>query len=244
MWWRLILVKKNNILTVQDLAVSYGHIQAIKKVDLVVDEGEFVVLLGSNGAGKSTLLNALLGKVRPIRGSIFFMGKDITRWPTENIVASGISVVLEGRGILPLMSVMDNLELGAYHVKHDLTSAFKKVFDLFPILDERKKQQAGTLSGGQQQMLAIGRALMSSPKLLLMDEPSLGLAPIVVNLVYEVILNLKKAGQTILLTEQNARKALQFADRGCVFNLGTSVLSGSARELCDNPEVRKAYLGC
>jgi branched-chain amino acid transport system ATP-binding protein len=243
MWWRLILVKKNNILTVKDLAVSYGHIQAIKKVDLVVDEGEFVVLLGSNGAGKSTLLNALLAKVRPSRGSIFFLGKEITLWPTEKIVASGISVVLEGRGILPLMSVMDNLELGAYHVKHDLSPAFKKVYDLFPILNERKKQQAGTLSGGQQQMLAIGRALMSSPKLLLMDEPSLGLAPIVVNQVYEVILNLKKAGQTILLTEQNARKALQYADRGYVFNLGTSVLSSSAQELSNNPEVRKAYLG-
>jgi branched-chain amino acid transport system ATP-binding protein len=237
------LVKRSNILTVKDLAVSYGHIQAIKKVDLIVDEGEFIVLLGSNGAGKSTLLNALLGKVRPNRGSVFFLGKDVTRWPTENIVASGISIVPEGRGILPLMSVMDNLELGGYHVKHDLSRAFKRVFDLFPILNERKKQQAGTLSGGEQQMLAIGRALMSSPKLLLMDEPSLGLAPLVTNLVYQVILDLKKAGQTILLTEQNARKALRYADRGYVFSLGTSIISGSAQELANNPEVRKAYLG-
>jgi branched-chain amino acid transport system ATP-binding protein len=237
------LVKKTNILTVHDLAVSYGHIQAIKKVDLIVDEGEFVVLLGSNGAGKSTLLNALLGKVRPSRGNISFMGKDITRWPTENIVAAGISVVPEGRGILPLMSVMENLQLGAYHVKHDISGELRRVFNLFPILNERKKQPAGTLSGGQQQMLAIGRALMSSPNLLLMDEPSLGLAPIVINLVYEVISDLKKSGQTILLTEQNARKALKYADRGYVFDLGISVLSGTSHQLSENPEVRKAYLG-
>jgi branched-chain amino acid transport system ATP-binding protein len=237
------LVKKTNILTVQDLAVAYGHIQAIKKVDMAVDEGEFVVLLGSNGAGKSTLLNALLGKVRPNRGNIYFMGKDITRWSTENIVASGISVVPEGRGILPLMTVMDNLELGAYHVKHEISHELQRVFTLFPILYERKKQQAGTLSGGQQQMLAIGRALMSSPKLLLMDEPSLGLAPITVNLVYNVISDLKKSGQTILLTEQNARKALRFGDRGYVFDLGISVLSGTCQELSSNPEVGKAYLG-
>jgi branched-chain amino acid transport system ATP-binding protein len=237
------LVKRNNILTVQDLAVSYGHIQAIKKVDLAVDEGEFIVLIGSNGAGKSTLLNTLLGKIHPNRGSIFFMGKDITRWPTENIVASGISIVPEGRGILPLMSVMDNLQLGAYHVKHDISNELRRVFNLFPILEERKKQMAGTLSGGQQQMLAIGRALMSSPKLLLMDEPSLGLAPIVVNLVYQVILDLKKSGQTILLTEQNARKALKYGDRGYVFDLGTSVLCGTCQELSKNSEVCKAYLG-
>jgi branched-chain amino acid transport system ATP-binding protein len=237
------LVKKNNILTIQNLAVSYGHIQAIKKVDLTVDEGEFVVLLGSNGAGKSTLLNTILGKIHPIHGNIFFMGKDITRWATENIVASGISVVPEGRGILPLMSVMENLELGAYHVKHDISGDLQRIFNLFPILSERKKQLAGTLSGGQQQMLAIGRALMSSPKLLLMDEPSLGLAPIIVNLVYEVILDLRKSGQTILLTEQNARKALKYADRGYVFDLGTSVLNGTSQELSCNPEVRKAYLG-
>ena len=237
------MVKKNNILTVQNLAVSYGHIQAIKKVDLAVDEGEFIVLIGSNGSGKSTLLNTLLGKIHPNRGSIFFMGKDITRWPTENIVASGISIVPEGRGILPLMSVMDNLQLGAYHVKHDTSNELRRVFNLFPILEERKKQMSGTLSGGQQQMLAIGRALMSTPKLLLMDEPSLGLAPIVVNLVYQVILDLKKSGQTILLTEQNARKALKYGDRGYVFDLGTSVLCGSCQELSENPEVCKAYLG-
>jgi branched-chain amino acid transport system ATP-binding protein len=237
------LAKRNNILTVQNLAVSYGHIQAIKKVDLKVDESEFVVLLGSNGAGKSTLLHALLGEVRPSRGNILFMGQDITQWPTENIVAAGISIVPEGRGILPLMTVMENLQLGAYHVKHDITGDLNRVFELFRVLKERRKQQAGTLSGGEQQMLALGRALMSSPKLLLMDEPSLGLAPIIVNELYAVIAELQKKGQTILLTEQNARRALKYADRGYVFDLGTSVLSGTGQELSRDPGVRKAYLG-
>jgi branched-chain amino acid transport system ATP-binding protein len=237
------LAKRNNVLTVHNLAVSYGHIQAIRKVDLKVDQGEFVVLLGGNGAGKSTLLHALLGEARPSRGSITFMGQDITQWPTENIVAAGISIVPEGRGILPLMSVMENLLLGAYHVKHDISENLHRVFELFHVLKERKKQQAGTLSGGEQQMLALGRALMSSPKLLLMDEPSLGLAPIIVNELYTVIADLQKKGQTILLTEQNARRALKYADRGYVFDLGTSVLSGTGQELARDPGVRKAYLG-
>lgn len=237
------MAKRNNVLTVQNLAVAYGHIQAIKKVDLQVNQGELIVLLGSNGAGKSTLLHALLGKVRPSRGRIIFMGQDITQWPTENIVAAGISIVPEGRGILSLMSVMENLQLGAYHVKHDITENLHRVFKLFPLLEERKKQQAGTLSGGEQQMLALSRALMSSPKLLLMDEPSLGLGPIIVNELYAVIADLHNKGQTILLTEQNARKALKYADRGYVFDLGTSVLSGTGPELSSNPGVRKAYLG-
>ena len=235
--------KRNNILTIHDLAVYYGSIQAITRADLEVNQGELVVLLGSNGAGKSTLLNTILGKLHPSSGKIIYMGQDITQWETEKIVASGISIVPEGRGILPLMSVMDNLQLGAYHVKHDITEELNRVFTLFPILAERKKQQAGTLSGGEQQMLAIGRALMSSPKLLLMDEPSLGLAPIIVNSLYTIMVNLRKNGQTILLTEQNARKALKYADRGYVFDLGASVLSGTGQELSDNPEVRKAYLG-
>jgi branched-chain amino acid transport system ATP-binding protein len=237
------LEKRNNVLIVQDLAVHYGSIQAISKVDLEVNQGELIVLLGSNGAGKSTLLNTVLGKLHPSSGKIVFMGQDITQWPTEKIVASGISIVPEGRGILPLMSVMDNLQLGAYHVKHDITGELHRIFTLFPILEERKKQQAGTLSGGEQQMLAIGRALMSSPKLLLMDEPSLGLAPIIVNSLYAIMVDLREKGQTILLTEQNARKALKYADRGYVFKLGASVLSGTGQELSDNPEVRKAYLG-
>ena len=235
--------KTSNVLAVQDLAVSYGHIQAIKKVDLEVNQGEIVVLLGSNGAGKSTLLNAVLGKTRSSRGKIFFMGRDITAWPTEKIVAAGITVVPEGRGILPLMSVQDNLELGAYHVKHNISADLRRMFDLFPILEERKNQQAGFLSGGQQQMLAIARALVSSPQLLLMDEPSLGLAPIIVNHIYEVITDLQKKGQTILLTEQNARKALKFANRGYVFELGNTVLQGTNHELSENPGVQRAYLG-
>jgi branched-chain amino acid transport system ATP-binding protein len=237
------LVKKNNVLTVRDLAVSYGRIQAIKKVDLEVNEGEFVVLLGSNGAGKSTLLYALLGKARPGRGNIMFMGRDITQWPTEKIVAAGISLVPEGRGVLPLMNVMENLQLGAYHVKHDITEDLQRVFKIFPVLEKRKKQPAGTMSGGEQQMLAIARALMSSPRLLLMDEPSLGLSPIIVNELYSVIADLHKEGQTILLAEQNARKALKYADRGYVFDLGVSVLSGTSQDLSTNPGVRKAYLG-
>jgi branched-chain amino acid transport system ATP-binding protein len=235
--------KRVNILTVQNIAVSYGHIKAIKQVDLKVSEGEFVVLLGSNGAGKSTLLNSILGKIHPFRGQIAFMGHDITMWPTEKIVASGISIVPEGRGILPLMSVMENLELGAYHVKHDVSSTLREVFALFPTLEGRKKQLGGTLSGGQQQMLAIGRALMSSPKLLLMDEPSLGLAPIIIKKIYEVIGELRKKGQTLLLSEQNAVNALKYGDRGYVFQLGVSVLSGTCRELANNDKVRKAYLG-
>jgi branched-chain amino acid transport system ATP-binding protein len=244
MSWRPILAEKNSIvLAVENLAVSYGHIQAIKKVDLEVSRGEFVVLLGSNGAGKSTLLNAILGKVRPSRGSIYFLGRDITQSPTENIVASGISLVPEGRGILPMMSVLDNLELGAYHVKHDIGGDLKQVFESFPFLAQRRKQPAGTLSGGEQQMLAIARALMASPTLLLLDEPSLGLAPLIASQVYEVVLSLREKGQTILLTEQNARKALKPADRGYVFDLGTTVLSGTCEELSCDPGVRKAYLG-
>jgi len=233
----------NSILEVKDLAVSYGHVQALKKIDLEVNEGELVVLLGSNGSGKSTLLSAVLGEVRPSRGAIFFMGRDITGRPTERIVASGISIVPEGRGIIPLMTVLENLQLGAYHVKHDIDEELDRMFVLFPILAKRRKQAAGTLSGGEQQMLAIARALMSSPKLMLMDEPSLGLAPIVVNLVYEIVVELHKKGQTILLTEQNVRKALSCADRGYVFDLGSSVLTGSAEELSRDPGVRKAYLG-
>ena len=173
------------------------------------------------------------------------MGKDITKWPTENIVGSGISIVPEGRGVLPLMSVMENLLLGAYYVKvkHDINESLKRVFTLFPILEKRKNQQAGTLSGGEQQMLAIGRALMSSPKLLIMDEPSLGLAPIIISQIYEVIADLHKKGQTLLIAEQNIQKALKYADRGYVLDLGTTVLNGTCHQLANNEAVRKAYLG-
>jgi branched-chain amino acid transport system ATP-binding protein len=239
------LAKKSSVLTVHDVAVSYGYIQAVKKADLEVDQGEFIVLLGSNGAGKSSLLNALIGKAPANRGRITFMGKDITRWRTENIVRSGIAIVPEGRGILPLMSVMENLLLGAYYVKNknDVSESLKLIFKLFPILEKRKNQQAGTFSGGEQQMLAIGRALMSSPKLLIMDEPSLGLAPIIIGQIYEVISDLHKKGQTLLIAEQNIQKALKYADRGYVIDLGTTVLNGTCQLLASNESVQKAYLG-
>ena len=234
---------KVNILQVQNLAVSYGHIQAIKQVSLEVNQGEMVALIGSNGGGKSTLLKSVLGICPAHQGTILFMGHDITGQSTERIVASGISIVPEGRGVLPLMSVMENLQLGAYHIKHDIHQGLNRVFERFPFLADRRNQAAGTLSGGEQQMLAIARALMGEPKLLLMDEPSLGLAPVVVNRVFDIMANLKKEEQNILLSEQNARKALQYADRGYVLELGSSVLSGTAQELASHPGVRKAYFG-
>lgn len=234
---------KGNILKVQNLSVFYGRITAIRQVSLEVNEGELVVLVGANGAGKSTLISAVLGIAPAKSGTIRFMGQDITGKSTDSIVASGISVVPEGRGILPLMTVLENLQLGAYHVKGDITRYLELAFDRFPVLAERKNQPAGTLSGGQQQMLALARALMSSPKLLMMDEPSLGLAPLLVNELFQMIDDLKKEGQTILLSEQNARKALQYADRGYVFEVGNIVLEGTAQELIGNPQVRHAYLG-
>ena len=234
---------KGNILKVQNLSVFYGRITAIRQVSLEVNEGELVVLVGANGAGKSTLISAVLGIAPDKSGTIRFMVQDITGKSTDSIVASGISVVPEGRGILPLMTVLENLQLGAYHVKGDITRYLELAFDRFPVLAERKHQPARTLSGGQQQMLALARALMSSPKLLMMDEPSLGLAPLLVNELFQMIADLKKEGQTILLSEQNARKALQYADRGYVFEVGNIVLEGTAQELIGNPQVRHAYLG-
>jgi branched-chain amino acid transport system ATP-binding protein len=236
-------MNKVNILKVDNISVSYGHIHAIREVSIEVYESEIVVLIGRNGAGKSTLLNSILGIYPPNQGTIIFMGHEITRKPTESVVASGISVVPEGRGILPLMTVIENLQLGAYHIKEDINKRLNQVFERFPFLAERKNQLAGTLSGGQQQVLAIARAVIGTPKLLLMDEPSLGLAPLVINQVFDIIINLKRQGHTILLAEQNAWKVLQFADRGYVLVLGNIVLEGDAQELTSNPEVRKAYIG-
>jgi len=238
-----LALNKVNILKIHNLSVSYGQVQAVKQVNLEVNEGEIVALVGSNGAGKSTLLNSVLGVCPAKQGTIMFMGRDITRQSTESIVASGISVVPEGRGVLSLMTVLENLQLGAYHIKHDINKGLNQVFERFPILADRRNQAAGTLSGGEQQMLAIARALIAEPKLILMDEPSLGLAPIVINKIYDIVGDLKKRKQTILLAEQNARKALQYADRGYVFELGTVALEGIAQELASNPGVRKAYLG-
>ncbi len=232
-----------SLLSIENLAVSYGNIQAVKKIDLEVNQGECVLLLGSNGAGKSTLINAVLGIARASRGKIVFMGNDITQRSTESIVAQGISIVPEGRGILPLMSVVENLQLGAHYVRRNIKESLSEIFELFPLLYNRKKQLAGTLSGGEQQMLAIGRALISKPRLLLMDEPCLGLAPIIINHIYEIIADLKTRGQTMMIAEQNIRQALKNIDRGYVLDLGTCVLSGTGQQLSQIEAVRKVYLG-
>jgi branched-chain amino acid transport system ATP-binding protein len=234
---------KELILEVEDLAVSYGRIQAVSGVSLRVGPGEIVTLIGANGAGKSTVLKGILGVQRACQGTVRFKGRDITRTATDRIVALGVAIVPEGRGIVAQMTVLENLELGAFHRRDRIEADLENVFQWFPVLAERKDQQAGTLSGGQQQMLALGRAMMARPDLIMMDEPSLGLAPIVVNALFENIAQLNRQGQTILLVEQNARKALQLAHRGYVFERGQVVLSGSSQELTGNEEVRKAYLG-
>ena len=238
-------MEKNNsfLLRVKDLSISYGNIIAIREINLKVEKGEIVTLIGANGAGKSTLVKGILGIQRPSRGSISFLGQDITWTTVDRIVASGIVLVPEGRGIVMEMTVMENLELGAYHRREGVLVSMEQVFEQFPILRERKHQKAGLLSGGQQQMLAIGRALMADPVLIMMDEPSLGLAPILVHQVFEIIAGLKKSGHTILLAEQNARKAVQIADRGYVFEKGRIILEGPSQDLIHNEMVSKAYLG-
>jgi len=234
---------KPNILRVKDISVSYGELSAIRQVSLEVNEGEFVALLGANGSGKSTLLSAVLGVVRAKSGTIWFLDDDVTRKSTDYIIGSGISVVPEGRGILPMMTVMENLQLGAYHAKGNVSKRLSWVLERFPILAERKNMLAGMLSGGQQQILDIGRVLMGSPKLIVMDEPSLGLAPSLVSELFRILLDLKKEGQTILLAEQNARKALQCADRAYIFEVGSIVFEGTAKELMRDPKLQQAYLG-
>ena len=231
------------MLNVEGLSVCYGPICAVRTIDLQVRPGEIVALIGANGAGKSTLINAVLGLQRAKSGTITFLGQDITRWKTEKVVAAGISVVPEGRGMLADMTVLENLQLGAYHHKGDYGPMLEKVFSYFPILNDRKTQKAGTLSGGEQQMLAISRALMGEPRLVLLDEPSLALSPAYVDKIFRFLVEMKRQGLTILLSEQNARKALQYADRGYVLDLGVTVMEGPARQLADDPEVRRAYLG-
>jgi len=233
----------NNILNIENISVFYGRICAIRNVSLDAQEGEIVGLIGANGAGKSTVMKAVLGIQRTSTGSIQFMSKDITRMSTENIVASGIVYVPEGGGVLPFMTILENLQLGAIHFKGNLNDRLKQVFERFPFLEERQHQQARTLSGGERQMLAISRALMSAPKLLMLDEPSLGLGPKVVAGVFNIILDLQKAGYTLLLSEQNARKTLQCANRAYVFQTGDIMLNGTGKELLDNPVVQQAYLG-
>ena len=237
------MVQNNNVLHIENISVFYGHICAIRNVSLEARKGEIVGLIGANGAGKSTVMKAVLGIQRGSSGRIEFLGKDITRISTEKIVASGIVYVPEGGGVLPFMTILENLQLGAIHFKGNLDERLEQVFGLFPILEERQRQLAGTLSGGERQMVAIGRALMSAPKLVMLDEPSLGLGPKIVAGVFNIILGLQKAGYTILLSEQNARKTLQSADRAYVFQTGDIMLSGTGKELLDNPVVQQAYLG-
>ncbi|MGT2883401.1 ABC transporter ATP-binding protein [Streptococcus ferus] len=233
------------MLKVDNLSVHYGVIQAVKEVSFEVNEGEVVSLIGANGAGKTSILRTISGLVRPSSGTIQFLGKDIHKAPARKIVASGLSQVPEGRHVFPGLTVLENLEMGAFlrNNREENQQNLKKVFSRFPRLEERKNQDAATLSGGEQQMLAMGRALMSQPQLLLLDEPSMGLAPIFIQEIFDIIEDIKKQGTTVLLIEQNANKALSIADRGYVLETGKLVLSGTGQELLASDEVRKAYLG-
>ncbi|MDQ0202999.1 branched-chain amino acid transport system ATP-binding protein [Pectinatus haikarae] len=233
------------MLKMDDINVFYGAIHAIKGISLEVDQGEIVTLIGANGAGKSTTLRTVSGLLKPKTGTISFEDKTISGQPAHKIVEYGISQVPEGRRIFANMTVMENLELGAYirTDKNGIKSDLERVFKHFPRLAERKKQEAGTLSGGEQQMLAMGRALMSSPRLLLLDEPSMGLAPLLIKEIFEIIKDINKAGTTILLVEQNANMALSIANRAYVLETGKITLSGDAKELSASEDVRKAYLG-
>jgi branched-chain amino acid transport system ATP-binding protein len=233
------------ILELDDLHVFYGAIHAVKGISLDVREGEIVTLIGANGAGKSTTLRAINGLNHPRRGTITFQGQDITGTPPHDIVSRGISQSPEGRRLFPRMSVLENLEMGAFQ-REDRTTYkddLERVFRLFPRLQERRTQKAGTLSGGEQQMCAIGRALMAHPKLLLLDEPSMGLAPILVERIFEIIVEINREGTPVLLVEQNALMALDVAQRGYVMETGTIALHGPASELKTNEQVRKTYLG-
>jgi len=232
------------LLEVNDVHTFYGNIEALKGISLEVNEGEVVTLIGSNGAGKSTTLRSISGLTPPRQGSIKFDGREIGETAPQDIVRLGISQSPEGRKIFPRMSVRENLELGAY-LRRDasITEDLNRVFDLFPRLKERERQKAGTMSGGEQQMLAIGRALMAEPKLLLLDEPSMGLAPILVERIYETIEEINKQGTTILLVEQNANYALGVSTRAYVLETGTVALTDQSEKLLENPEVQKAYLG-
>lgn len=233
----------SNILEVKDLNVSYGGIKAVKDISFEVPKGEVVTLIGANGAGKSSTLRSIVGLVKPESGSILLKGEELTGIPTEQIVTKEITLVPEGRRVFPDMTVAENLKIGAYMRKDSLDEDMNWVYDLFPRLKERSWQLAGTLSGGEQQMLAIGRALMSRPEIIMMDEPSLGLAPIVVRGVFDIIREINKQGVTILLVEQNANMALKAANLGYVMETGRITLSGTGAELLENEAVKAAYLG-
>ena len=233
------------MLQIENLVVSYGPINALKGISLNVEEKEIVTLIGSNGAGKSTTLSAITGVVRAQSGTITFMGEKITNLPPYKIVAKGVGISPEGREVFPALTVEENLRLGAYarRDKGGIQASFDRVYELFPRLKEREKQTAGTLSGGEQQMLAIGRALMSEPKLLLLDEPSMGLAPNLVLMIFDLIESINRQGTTILLIEQNANMALSVAHRAYVLETGKIAFSGKASELANDPRVIAAYLG-
>lgn len=233
------------MLKVEDLSVHYGVIEAVKQVSFEVHEGEVVSLIGANGAGKTSILRTISGLVRSSSGTISYLGNEIQKVPARKIVADGLAQVPEGRHVFAGLTVLENLEMGAFlrTNREENQKNLKKIFSRFPRLEERKNQDAATLSGGEQQMLAMGRALMSQPKLLLLDEPSMGLAPIFIQEIFDIIQDIQKQGTTVLLIEQNANKALSIADRGYVLETGKIVLSGTGQELLASDEVRKAYLG-
>ena len=233
------------MLEVKDLQVYYGMIQAIKGISFEVNQGEVIALIGANGAGKTTILHTVTGLIAPKAGSIMFEGQDITKIPAHKIVSMGMAHVPEGRRVFAQLSVYDNLKMGAYTRtdKNEIEESLEMVYKRFPRLEERKNQMAGTLSGGEQQMLAMGRALMSKPKIILMDEPSMGLSPIFVNEIFNIIQEVSASGTTVLLVEQNAKKALSIADRAYVLETGNIALEGDAKILMNDDSIKKAYLG-
>ena len=233
------------MLEVKDLEVYYGVIQAIKGVSFHVEKGEVIALIGANGAGKTTILHTVTGLLSPKKGSVIFQGKDITKTPAHKIVSMGMAHVPEGRRVFAELSVYENLKMGAYTRtdKAEIEDSLKSVYKRFPRLEERKNQMAGTLSGGEQQMLAMGRALMSKPGIILMDEPSMGLSPILVNEIFDIIRSVSESGTTVLLVEQNAKKALSIADTAYVLETGNITLEGKAKDLLEDDSIKKAYLG-
>lgn len=233
------------MLEIKDIEVFYGVIQAIKGISFEVNEGEVIALIGANGAGKTTTLQTITGLLQPKKGSIIFEGKDIAKVPAHKIVSLGMAHVPEGRRVFAELTVYENLKMGAYTRKDkaEIQETLQMVYQRFPRLEERKNQLAGTLSGGEQQMLAMGRALMSHPKIIVMDEPSMGLSPIFVNEIFNIIQEVSKSGTTVLLVEQNAKKALSIADRAYVLETGKIVLEGEAKELLNKDSIKKAYLG-
>ena len=233
------------MLEVRDLQVYYGMIHAIKGISFDVNQGEVIALIGANGAGKTTTLHTITGLLAPKSGSVLFEGKDITKVPAHKIVSMGMAHVPEGRRVFAELSVYENLKRGAYtrKDKKEIEESLANVYKRFPRLEERKNQMAGTLSGGEQQMLAMGRALMSKPKIILMDEPSMGLSPIFVNEIFDIIRAVSESGTTVLLVEQNAKKALSISDRAYVLETGTITMSGKAKDLLEDEAVKKAYLG-